>query len=75
MVIVVMGFRLRIGGGKDSNGISLRGQEAEKMRNITTYTAVWQCLPGTQGGRGRDGSGYSLLYRLYYPSLKGHLAE
>ena len=33
----------------DGDGISLRGQEAEKMSNITTHPALWQCLPDVQG--------------------------
>lgn len=32
--------------------ISLAGQEAEKMGNVTTYPALWQCLHGAWEIRG-----------------------
>ena len=34
------------------DGISLTGQEAEKMNNITKYPALWQCLYGVWGVQG-----------------------
>ena len=50
-----------------SDGISLTGQEEEKMSNITTL-----CPPAVSAWYS-EGSRYSLPYRLGYCSLQGAL--
>lgn len=51
VVSVVMGFRMGLGAGEVKSGIFLTGWKAEKMSSITTHPALWQCLPGIQGGK------------------------
>ena len=55
---------MRLWDGAGSDGISLTGQETDKMSNITTYLAFWQYLHSV------GGSMYSLPYRLDYSSLQ-----